>query len=78
MVCKLQTQNFGEDSFSFDLSPYPDIRYIAKAYGISYARLDSMENADEVIAQLLKDPDESFILEVMTCRNLKENRKGDK
>ncbi|MBQ3049837.1 MAG: biosynthetic-type acetolactate synthase large subunit [Oscillospiraceae bacterium] len=78
MVCKLQTQNFGEDSFSFDLSPYPDIRYIAKAYGISYARLDSMENADEVIAQLLNDPDESFILEVMTCRNLKENRKGDK
>ncbi|MBE6884961.1 MAG: biosynthetic-type acetolactate synthase large subunit [Ruminococcaceae bacterium] len=69
MVRDIQKQNFNGHFVAVDLAPYPDIRYIAMAYGLSFYRLEKMSDANEAISLLLQNPNESFLLEIITDRS---------
>ncbi len=63
------------------LARYQDQLYVPKdektvVYDKPNAGPFNMKKAEEAIEQLLKDKNESFILEIMTCREAVETRKG--
>ncbi len=66
LVREIQKREYGGRLVDVGLGSAPDIRLIAGAYGIKYLRVGSLEEADGAIDALLADPDESFLLELMT------------
>ena len=62
MVREYQHYTYKDNYSVVDLSGSPDLEKLSSAYGIKFLRLETMERAEEVIDQFLKN-DESVLME---------------
>ena len=64
MVRQYQHFTYKDNYSVIDLSGNPDLEKLSAAYDMDFLRMDTMEKADETIAEFLKG-DRSVLLECM-------------
>lgn len=62
LVREIQKNAYDNRLFQISLDGSPDIKYIAKAYGVNYLHIKNMDSAYDIISKFLED-DESCILQ---------------